>query len=361
MRVRTQTSNLTRQINASVIAGWVLFWIFMIAVEIQDYQRGHGTRLWQPILWQTSSAVVISLIIYLLRPTFSNRTLLSTPRRWFARALLIHPLVCIFFVVLVFALRHLVYRVLGEVYTHEAWPEVFLYETIKLTLFLSLFYVIYFGVQSYALLIEERDQAAQALKLLQQAQLQRLTQQMQPHFLFNALNTISSLMYSDLKAADTAMSRLAELLRASLELNEKNATSLEQELHMLRAYADLMAMRFMDRVAITWEIDPVTLSCQVPVMCLQTILENSFKHTVEKHSGLTRILIRARLVQDSLTLSIEDDIGQLDVAASSASNDSGIGTRNLSQRLLAMYGESSRLRMENLAPRGVITEIRIPQ
>jgi LytS/YehU family sensor histidine kinase len=326
----------------------------MLAVEVQDYQRDGGQYYWQPVLWQMSSAFVISALLYALGPVLNDQQLMRTPRRWFARVLMWHPLVCVVFVVAVFAIRHVVYAAMGHQYQHESWDKVFLYETIKLSLFLSLFYVIFFGIQSYMLLVDEREKASEALAQLQKAQLQRLTQQMQPHFLFNALNTISSLMYSDLKAADTAISRLAELLRASLDLNQADTAPLQKEMEMLEAYAQLMSLRFIDRVLIRWQIAPETLPCLVPVLALQTLLENTFKHTVEKNSSLTTIEIQTYIEEHKLVLVVQDDRGAL-------KNDTGgVGLANLAQRLLSIYGVQAHLNIEARSEGGVRTSIDIP-
>jgi two-component system LytT family sensor kinase len=202
-------------------------------------------------------------------------------------------------------------------------------------------------------LVEEKANAERATQLLQQAHIQRLSQQIQPHFLFNALNTISSLMYSDLKAADKAITRLAELLRHTLDLGEQTETTLARELDLLRAFAELMQLRFVDRVSIEWQIDPHSLTCKVPTMCLQVLLENTFKHTVEKRSAPTKIWIRSSLHEQTLSLIVEDDAGQLGV------NPSGIGLNNLRQRLAVMYGEHASLRIEQCSPAGVRSEVQI--
>lgn len=348
------TEDLRRRVTTTELIGWVLFWAMMLAVEIQDYQRNSGKYYWQPVLWELSSAFVISALLYALRPVLDDQVLMRTPRRWFARVLLWHPLVCVVFVIAVFTIRHLVYAAMGHQYQHESWDKVFLYETIKLSLFLSLFYVIFFGIQSYLLLVDEREKATQALAQLQKAQLQQLTQQMQPHFLFNALNTISSLMYSDLKAADTAISRLAELLRASLDLNQADTSALQKEVDMLEAYAQLMSLRFVDRVVIRWQLAPSSLSCSVPVLALQTLLENTFKHTVEKNSRLTTIDIQSRLDEEMLELIVQDDVGVL------ASETGGVGLSNLRQRLSSIYGERAQLSIRERAEGGVRTCIVIP-
>lgn len=349
------SQDLKRRIATTELVGWVLFWAMMVAVEVQDYQRNGGKNYWQPVLWQLSSAFVVNALLYALSPILNDQQLMRTPGRWFARVLLWHPLVCVVFICAVFAIRHAVYAAMGHQYQHESWDKVFLYETIKLSLFLSLFYVIFFGIQSYMLLVDEREKAALALAQLQKAQLQRLTQQMQPHFLFNALNTISSLMYSDLKAADTAISRLADLLRASLDLNQEDTTTLQKEIEMLEAYAQLMSLRFVDRVQIDWQIEASTLACRVPVLALQTLLENTFKHTVEKSSGLTTIQIQAYFKGDRLELVVQDDTGVLLPASG------GVGLNNLRQRLISIYGEGAELLIQTRAKGGVRTVILIPR
>lgn len=348
-----QTTDKIRIGRQSVIGGTILFWALMVAVAVQDYRRDGGQHFWEPVFWESSSAFVGTIIFYLQWSILTDKSLLQTPRRWFLRLISYLPLVCISFVCVTFSIRHGLYALIGKTYSHDPWLEVFIYETIKLSIFFGLFYIVVFGVQSYLFLLEEKANAERAAQLLQQAHIQRLSQQIQPHFLFNALNTISSLMYSDLKSADTALSRLAELLRHTLDLGEQTETSLARELDLLRAYAELMQLRFVDRVSIAWQIDPQSLTCQVPTMCLQVLLENTFKHTVEKRSAQTKILIRSSLHEQTLSLIVEDDAGQL------GANPAGIGLSNLRQRLAVMYGERASLRIEQCSPAGVRSEVQI--
>lgn len=346
----------------SMIGGAILFWALMVAVAVQDYWRDGGQNVWEPIFWESSSALVGSFLFYLQLPVLTDRQLLQTPRRWFLRQITYLPLVCIGFIVLTFSLRHAVYFLFGRTYSHDPWPEVFVYESIKLSIFLGLFYVVIFGVQSYIFLLEEKNSAERASKLLQAAHIQRLSQQIQPHFLFNALNAISSLMYTDVNAADKALSRLAALLRHTLDLGEETETSLERELELLHAYADLMLIRFDERARISWQIAPQTLRCKVPTMCLQVLLENTFKHTVEKRSGMTQIVVQANVLADQLQLIVEDDAGHLDSNSDSNldSKPVGIGLNNLRQRLAVMYGERASFKIEAQHPAGVRSEIYLP-
>jgi two-component system LytT family sensor kinase len=348
-----QTSKNIGLGTKSAIGGTLLFWALMVAVAVQDYRRDGGQHLWEPVFWESSSAFVGTIIFYLQWSILTNKSLLQTPRRWFLRLITYLPLVCISFVCVTFSIRHGLYALIGKTYSHDPWLEVFIYESIKLSIFFGLFYVVVFGVQSYMFLVEEKANAERATQLLQQAHIQRLSQQIQPHFLFNALNTISSLMYSDLKAADTALSRLAELLRHTLDLGEQTETTLARELDLLRAFAELMQLRFIDRVSIAWQIDPPSLTCKVPTMCLQVLLENTFKHTVEKRSATTHIWIRTSLNENTLSLIVEDNRGNL------GQNPSGIGLSNLRQRLEVMYGGHARFQIMQSLPAGVRSEIRI--
>ena len=241
--------------------------------------------------------------------------------------------------------------------------EVYLYEDIKMTVFFAIFSAITFGVLSYHAMLEEKLRVERMNASLREAQLLRLTQQMQPHFLFNALNTISSLMHSDVARADAMLIQLADVLRATLDTSEQHQVPLEMELRLLRGYAALMSERFSDRVSIDWRIDESLLRCQVPVMSMQPLLENIFKHTVEKRRQTTAITISVSRERDVVVLRLEDDGGAL-----SAGHDgdgagggvSGIGVRNLRERLAALYNSRASFDLIQLSPAGVRAEMRLP-
>ncbi|MFZ6721896.1 sensor histidine kinase [Undibacterium sp. Ji49W] len=345
-----------KKIKLPLLAGWVLFWLLMIAVAVQDHLKGGGKHIWEPIFWESSSALVGTALLLIQRRKLTDSVLLQTPAKWFWRQILPLPLISIAFVVLIYSLRHLVYALLGLSYSHAGWGQVLVYECSKIFLFFGIFYVVIFGLQAYASLLEEKENAEKSQALLREAQLHRLTQQMQPHFLFNVLNTISSLMYTDVKLADTALSQIAELLRASLDLGQQSETELRHELELLHAYARLMSLRFIDRVELSWDIADDVQTCRVPVMSLQTLLENSFKHTVEKRTQLTRIHISARSEQGQLLLCIQDDAGCL----TEKEDGSGVGISNLRQRLQVLYADRASLTLSALMPAGVMTELRLP-
>jgi two-component system, LytTR family, sensor kinase len=336
---------------------WLLFWCLIAAVAVQDYQANNPDGpLWKPLLWEGSSMMVATPLL-LLQRHFSRRddVLVTAPAKWFVRQALWLPMYWTAFVPLAFGIRMAVYAMVGETYGHAPWPHVFLYESVKMSIFIGLFTVIRFGLLSYRELLQARLRAEQANTLLQQAQLQRLSQQMQPHFLFNALNTVSSLMHTDVARADATLVQLAGVLRATLDLGTSHETALSTELRIAQGYAAVMGERFGERVAIDWQVDETALGCALPAMSLQPLLENVFKHTVERRRGATAITVSARRHEGLLTVAVEDDSGTLD-----STGPAGIGIANLRARLDALHGAQARLDLTQLAPAGVRAQIQLP-
>jgi LytS/YehU family sensor histidine kinase len=232
---------------------------------------------------------------------------------------------------------------------------VVVYEALKITVFVGLFTVAVFGLLSYRQLLGERVRAEQAVARLREAQLERLTQQMQPHFLFNALNTVSSLMHVDVARADATLIQLSDVLRATLALGERPQARLGDELRLARGYAAVMAERFEGRVLLDWQVDESLLDAMLPAVSLQPLLENVFKHTVGRRRGMTRIGVTAAREHDDLVLAVEDDAGRLDPDATP-----GIGIANLRARLDALHGERASLSLTQIEPAGVRAEMRLP-
>jgi signal transduction histidine kinase len=349
---------LRRRVRLVIVAAWILFWILMIVTAVQDFLRNDDGPLWHPLLWEGSSAVTGTLLL-LLQRRFSRRHdhLVAHPRAWFARQAPWLLLYWIAFVPMAFGIRHAVYALAGDVYPHASWPRVLVYENVKMTVFFAIFVVVTFGVLSWQAMQGERLRAERMATQLRTAQLHRLTQQMQPHFLFNALNTISSIMQVDVERADRLLTQLADLLRASLDAGTQQVP-LAAELRLLRGYAELMAERFAGRVAIAWHVDTGIDGLAVPAMSLQPLLENVFRHTVERRTGPVRVAITARRDGGRLLLAVEDDAGTLD--GSPAAGGTGSALANLRTRLAALHGADAALAVTALAPAGVRAELRLP-
>jgi LytS/YehU family sensor histidine kinase len=230
------------------------------------------------------------------------------------------------------------------------------YELPKFAIFYALFSAVQFGARSYKAWLAERLRAERMASLTQQARLAQLTQQLQPHFLFNALNTISALIHPEPDRADALLGRLAALLRAATDAAQKPEQSLADELTLVHGYADIMLERFGDRARIDWSIDEAALGCRVPTLALQVLLENAFKHVVERRRAPTAISVQARLDAGRLELVVSHD-GQL----AAEPPVFGVGLGNLQQRLAHLHGDAAGVRLRRRdESSGVQAELWLP-
>ena len=189
------------------------------------------------------------------------------------------------------------------------------------------------------------------------AQLEMLKGQLQPHFLFNTLNSISWLMREDIEAADNMMTSLGELLRATLSISASEEVTLRRELKMLELYLAIERARFQDRLKVLVNVDPETLECTVPCLLLQPIVENAVRHGIARLDRPGSVEVRATCVATELSIFILDD----GPGISSESNwREGIGLANTRARLEKHYGEMQSLRYSNRNEGGLSVEIRVP-
>jgi signal transduction histidine kinase len=212
-----------------------------------------------------------------------------------------------------------------------AAPEFLL---IYLVLLLSTFAVDYF--RKYR---ERELRTAQLEASLQQAKLSALQAQLNPHFLFNALNAVSALMYRDVEAADAMLARIGELLRLTLAADGSHEIRLSEELELLERYLDIERIRFADRLAITLDVPDATLEAHVPPFALQPLVENAIRHGVAKRIGGGKVRVSACRVDGRLQLRVLDDGPGLPAEKVRE----GIGLRNTRDRLQQLYGTSQQL------------------
>lgn len=326
----------------ALLGAWCLFWLLMLSVAFQDNWGDAGFRWWKPLVWELSSGAVLTCIAYLMLVYGGRRQqLLSTPWRWWWAHARWLPLASAAFVAAAYGIRHGIYALLGEDYTHLPWLQVWLYETLKLGLFLGLWLGIIFGIHAFVAARAQQQNLQTLQRALTEARLGQLTAQLEPHFLFNTLNTISALMHSDVQRADGVLSQLADLLRARLSLDERQLVPLDEELRLLRLYADIMCTRFAPRVQIAWYVDDAVLAIKLPVLVLQPIMENVFKHEVEPGIGPVQVQVRAQLQEGGLEVYIRNSVGTATDHA--PSQGSGIGLQNCRERLRALYGSGAEL------------------
>lgn len=324
---------------------WAMFWLLMLAIGVQDYMRDNSNRVWQPILWEGSSLTTATFWVVLQRRYHHRYAVyLDRPLLWAWQHLKWLPLVIVTFVPIVYAVRHGVYALIGETYRHEPWPQVLVYESIKLVLFTGLWMGLIFGFDAFAQAQEQRQRLLALQKSLAEAQLAHLKAQLRPHFFFNALNTISALMHVDVPRADRLLTRLADLLRATLQWSDKEMTSLREEIRMLELYAQIMQERFADRVTLSWHIDNAALAGSIPASLLQPLLENAFKHGVERSRDAVRIEIEGRREGERMRIAIRNASSVLGVERAG-----GVGLRNCRERLSVLYGDDAKLQLTQLA------------
>lgn len=201
-------------------------------------------------------------------------------------------------------------------------------------------------VAYYHRYLERERLTAQLQAQLAVAQLERLKNQLQPHFLFNALNTVSSMVLSDKKSeAYDTLADLAELLRISLDRDQSEIVSLEEELEFSRLYVSVMSRRFPDQLAVDWEIDPDVLDAAVPNMILQPLIENAIKHGVGLDGTKRRVTISARVDDKRVQFSVVNPIGG--VASEEPPSGHGIGLTHAVQRLQHHYGSEHEFKVNS--------------
>jgi len=205
--------------------------------------------------------------------------------------------------------------------------------------------------------IEHRLQEQE--KLLMASRLDALASQINPHFLFNTLTSVSSLIRSEPEKARTLIVKLSGLLRRLLRSQEHFVT-LREELEAIDEYLDIESIRFGPQLKVDKQIDPSTLDLIVPSMLLQPLVENSIKHGLSQKLGEGRITIRSRRDTDHAIIDIIDNGIGIPAAEANRVKGSGIGLRNVNERLHVIYGANYQLQLDSVPGEGTCARIVIP-
>jgi two-component system LytT family sensor kinase len=179
---------------------------------------------------------------------------------------------------------------------------------------------------------------------------------LQPHFLFNALNTISSVMYEDPRTADVMLSRLSDLLRLTLKNPDAQEVTLSDELANLDAYLKVMQARFEDRLTVDFHVEPGTEDALVPQLILQPLVENSIRHGLDPRSSSVKVGVSAARSNGTLVLQVRDSGPGIGATAPQW----GIGLTNTHDRLEHLYGKRQRLALENAEGGGLLVTVEMP-
>jgi len=243
----------------------------------------------------------------------------------------------------------------------KSYGEAFQALLVKTWHFNLLFYWVVVAVsQAFDYYRKYRERELRAVELekrLAQAKLQALQMQLNPHFLFNSLHSISALIHQNADAADRMIVRLSDLLRAALESSDTQEVSLQEELGILQRYLEIEKIRFGDRLTVKTEVGPDALDAQVPNLILQPLVENAIRHGIEPRAKPGCIELRAHREAGVLTLEVCDNGAGLPDQAPSAE---GVGLSNTRARLQTLYGEAHGFELRAAPEGGLLVRLTIP-
>ncbi len=243
------------------------------------------------------------------------------------------------------------------------WDSLFPLATLELPVHLFIYGAILGGtyIILYYRRLRERELAATRLSAqLADARMQALRMQLNPHFLFNALNSIAMLVRdSSREAAVDTLEGLSDLLRYVLNDSIRQEVKLKREIEFIESYLAIEKIRFQDRLEVQIHTDSDTLEGMVPNLVLQPILENAFRHGIASRIAATTVTVTARKEGGVLRLRISDD-GPGFGGTAAARGSSGVGISNTRQRLAQLYGDRASLVVEDASPTGAVVTITLP-
>ncbi|MBU6400407.1 MAG: histidine kinase [Verrucomicrobia bacterium] len=314
---------------------------------------GHALS-WTLADWYVFAVLSFPVIFLARRFRFESAT-------W-VRSVAVHGSACLLFSLSYMALRALVAQsqsgLGGQPVSFTAAFKVLLLKTWHFNLLIYWVIVsVSYAFEYYRKFQERELQALELEKRLTEAKLHALRMQLNPHFLFNTLHAISSLMHRDVEAADRMITRLSDLLRLTLESADSQEVPLKQELEALQSYLDIEQIRFGDRLALRWEIAPDTLEARVPNLILQPLVENAIHHGIGPHARAGRIELTAQHEHGRLRLEVRDNGSGL---AGNAAPEEGVGLSNTRARLAQLYGPEHRFELANAPAGGLVVRLTIP-
>ncbi|WP_233520467.1 sensor histidine kinase [Flocculibacter collagenilyticus] len=251
-----------------------------------------------------------------------------------------------------------------EVYKHGYRPEEWIYYFKYTT---GSFYIIlcwsglYFGIKYYQMLQREKEKALKATTMAHEAQLKMLRYQLNPHFLFNTLNAISTLvLVKDNDTANKMVTRLSEFLRYSLHKDPIKKVPLKQEIQALKLYLEIEKVRFEDRLTFTVEVDKEAERALVPSMILQPLIENSIKYAIAVTEQGGEIKVKASTFGKDVLIEVSDNGPGTKIENGKLAKEGGVGLENIVERLHALYESNFSFNLSHNLPQGLVINIRIP-
>jgi LytS/YehU family sensor histidine kinase len=243
-------------------------------------------------------------------------------------------------------------------------PDHFLDYLLTATRISHIFFgwsILYIGIKFYRAMQDSGTRELNAIALAHQAQLKMLRYQLNPHFLFNTLNAISTLILKkDNETANEMVARLSNFLRYSLDNDPLQKVTLDQEITTLKLYLCIEKVRFEDRLLLDFNVDKEASRALIPSLILQPLVENSIKYAVAKSETTGKISLSAKVFANELLIELKDDGPGVDLIGGKLPDGRGVGIANTKQRLEELYEEKHSFTISNSKPCGLQVNIRLP-
>jgi len=333
----------------------ILFGLYHGLNQLIGMRSGPPIAAWKPFVWELSSVLVILALSPFIVRMEQRFRLDARPR---TRIVVAHAVAAIVFSAVhttsMVILRKIVYALAGDSYEFGNVFVGWFYELQKDVITYLTILLIVFAVREFRERRTGELHAAQLAAQLSDARLRHLTAQVDPHFLFNALNAISNRMREDVDAADRMISHLGDLLRAAYATDQQLLVPLYSELEWLRGYAAMMAERFRGQLSFELQVDPGLDALRVPRLLLQPLVENAFRHGLAEGRGCLWVSVRRAGRRLSCTIS-DDGVGLPDVPLGR-----GTGLSNVSRRLQLLFPHDHELTLAAREPRGTVVTVAFP-
>lgn len=310
---------------------------------------------WRPFVREYSSALIIFALIPLVIRLENRFRLDARPR---TPVVFVHAAAALLFsvthVVVAFTLRIIVYGLAGETYFIGNPFFTFLYELQKDVIVYLIVLLVAFAVREFRVRRASELRSVRLTAELADARVRHLTAQVDPHFLFNALNAISNRMREDLDAADRMITQLGDLLRAAYDTDNHVLVPLRGEVQWLRGYAGMMAERFRGQLNFELDIEPALENVEVPRLLLQPLVENALRHGLADGRG--SLTVQVRRYGNRLRYAVADDGAGL----RSSALKPGTGLSNVARRLELMFPDDHEFNLADRSPHGTIATLEFP-
>ena len=245
----------------------------------------------------------------------------------------------------------------AEMAEKVSFLDVYLYSCLVM----AAWSVLYFAIKYYQVFQEVQKSALKSAAMAHEAQLKMLRYQLNPHFLFNTLNAISTLVLEQqTELANRMVSKLSSFLRYSLDNDPMQKITLKQELEALKLYLDIEKVRFEERLNLELDIGEEAASALIPSLLLQPLVENAIKYGIARSEEGGHLRIAARVFAGDLLLELSDDGPGVELVDGQIPDANGVGLRNTRERLMELYGAGHSFRLSETEPHGLTIRIRIP-